>query len=182
MPASHVAILYSVAQRRRRVLIVPDDDAQLAAIKARPGEKLILQPIDDYEQRGPDAAVADDAGGPPLPHRCAIVDEAGDVIGHCAADPGIDVIAERTLHLSEVSKEGDVLDGGMIKRRYAEIDEGGRVEKIVLHNPETPPELRAGAKLIIEAGELKPGDIIDRSKYDEPPVGIDDSGIGVPRQ
>lgn len=89
MAATKVGIIFSLAQRRRRYMLIPDSDAELP-LKPQAGEGYVEQPMADYKARGPDAAVQDATGGPPLSAVCQLLDAGSNVLGTVIADPLID--------------------------------------------------------------------------------------------
>lgn len=166
MTATQVGIIYSIEQRLRREVIIPDDDAQLDRLNVVSGTKLIFQSLEDYASRGPDAAVFDDAGGEPLSDRCAVIDAAAEVVGHLNADPGIDALADVTLVRSDISVEGDkyVVEDAKFERSYVVVDSKGIVTDIVVADPAHPPEFedKGGAVLFnvaLEVGDKAPEEL-----------------------
>ncbi len=168
MPATKVGIIYSIAQRRRRVVIVPDDDAQLNSIIVRTGEKFITQGMLAYRAVGPDLAVRQDAGGFPRSDRCAVVNDALQrVVRHIHADDNIDTLSGFTLVNSDISKVGDTWRPVLRRflRRYIRVDRITRlVTSIETADPESPPAddpttlSRESDTLVI--GDLVPADSV----------------------
>lgn len=121
MTATKVGILFSVSQRRRRAVILPDSDDQLP-LTPRPGEGYVEQSLADFHTLGPDHAVEQAAGGPPLPDRCAVVASNGEVVGALAGDPAIDGVPGHSLVPHAQARRGDRYDGSRFLRGYAEVD------------------------------------------------------------
>lgn len=128
--ATKVGILYSLAQRRRRALVIPDRDDQLP-LTPRPGEGYVEQSIEDYLALGPDHAVEQVAGGAPLPDRCALVDAGGIVRGGVQGDPAIDSVPDRVMVPHARAQTGDRYDGARFWAGYALVDAvSGRVVEV----------------------------------------------------
>jgi hypothetical protein len=161
MPAASIAIIYSVAQSRRRALIVPDNDAQLndPAFQPVQGEGIVLVPMAMFTAKGfdPDAFLATHLGKSALSHRCAVV--IGGLVQHfVCADPAIDSLAGTTLVQSDLAKEQDAWDGTRFTRRYAVVAPLGttvsQIAMLAIVNPVSPV---IGGTLI-ESQSLKAGD------------------------
>lgn len=92
MAATVTGIIYGEKSGIVRRIIVPDDDAQLAA-HVGPGEALLTIPRNDpRDVHSATAAVAAATGKDIPPSRCAMVDSKGAVVGIIAADPVLDSI------------------------------------------------------------------------------------------
>lgn len=126
MVATKVGIVYSIALRKRRWMVVPDSDTELP-LPVKQGEAYIEQLFTDYQQRGPDAAVQDASGGVSLSDRCAVIDNTNTVTSHVNADPAIDNIAGMTLVQSDVSIAGDTFSQGTFNRTWAQVNSSNTV-------------------------------------------------------
>ncbi len=157
MGATKVGIVYSLAQRKRRWIVVPDSDAELP-LKILLGEGYIEQPLDDYRKRGADAAVTDAAGGQPLSDRCAMIDKTSAVVGIISADPAIDTIEAHSLVASDIALAGDILQAGVFLRRFVLLDQTGLVTAVVTVDATQPPIAAPGgsiaADLTSEVGDI----------------------------
>lgn len=171
LPASagdntQIGILYSIEQRLRREIIIPDDDRQLMNVVVRPGEKLIFQSTEDYAKRGPDAAVLDDSGGEPLSDRCAVIDADTKVVGHVLADPAIDALPGVALVQSDISIEGDsyLQQEAIFQRKYVVVDEKGIVTDVIVTDPAAPPVVADNAQVLtnlpFEVGDKVPDELL----------------------
>lgn len=102
MPVTKIAVIYSIAQNRRRRVVIPSfDDRELDwhIDNIAPGEGVVVMPIDTLEQRPEgraipgkqvDAALEMHLGKPALSDRCIVTNAQGDVIHVLCADPAID--------------------------------------------------------------------------------------------
>jgi hypothetical protein len=85
-------IVYSPTQGRRRRVIIPEDDSQVAlhARNILPGEAVLLARRPDCWQLGPDEVLARYLARPPADDRCVLADFTGRVVAELHADPKID--------------------------------------------------------------------------------------------
>lgn len=155
MAAIQVGILYSLAQRKRRVCVVTDDEGVLP-LQPRDGEGYVEQSHDDYQNLGPDAAVEKASGGPPLSDTCALSDDATGLVTKClCADPSIDAIEGHTLTLAVDARQGDRLNKGVIERRFAVVDASNKVSDVVWAEPDKAPVPPNGGRVKIDLGLQK---------------------------
>ena len=86
--ASRFAVFYATDSKILRRKVIPDSDAELEGLHPLPGESVLLLPLslpqDDASCR---AAIAGATGVSPPSGRCCIINQSGDVIGVCNADP-----------------------------------------------------------------------------------------------
>lgn len=124
---SSVGIVYSLSQRKRRRVIIPFDPKAIL----QNGEALLQQSIEDYNLRGPDAAVEDIAGNP-LSDRCVLVDPKSlSVISVLHADPQIDIHPQGTLVQHDLADLGDIQVGNTFMRSMAIYDANSVVTQII---------------------------------------------------
>jgi hypothetical protein len=118
--ATQLAVFYATDSKILRRKIIPDDEAQLELLSAAPGESMLLvplaRPFDDASCR---AAIEAATGIAPPSGRCCIVDESGDIIEVCNADPALDSHPRGKIVASECARPGDRYVGGAFLRRYA---------------------------------------------------------------
>jgi len=115
--ATHLAVFYATNSKILRRKVVPDDDAQLAQLRAEPGESVLLLPLDrPYDDAACRAAIAEATGSRPPNGRCCVVDESGSVIAVCNADPALDRHPQGRLVTNETATPGDRLAGGVFLR------------------------------------------------------------------
>jgi len=128
MVASNVAIVFSIAQSRRRRLIIPDSDAQLPP-RIQAGEGMHVFPLATYQTPGfnPDAFLAAHLGKPPLHDHCGFYDNGGTVRAVLSADPTIDRLPGLTARLHPLVQHNDVWNGTAFTRRFAVFDPATRI-------------------------------------------------------
>ena len=115
--ATHLAVFYATNSKILRRKVVPDDDAQLAQLRAEPGESALLLPLTrPYDDAACRAAIAEATGCKPPSGRCCVVDESGNVIAVCNADPALDRHPQGRLVTNETATPGDRLAGGVFLR------------------------------------------------------------------
>jgi hypothetical protein len=135
--ASKLAVFYATDSKILRRKLIPDADEQLEVLTAAAGESILLlslaRPYDDASCR---AAIAKETGVTPPSGRCCVVDEAGDVIGVCNADPALDshprgkIVASESAglgdrYVSGVFFKSECIDERFQKRRRADrVDPG----------------------------------------------------------
>jgi hypothetical protein len=118
--ATQLAVFYATDSKILRRKVVPDHDAQFAGLNTLPGESMILlslaEPYDDEACR---AAIAAATGARIPSGRCCVIDDAGNVIGVCNADPALDEHLQGKLVASDDAGLGDRHVGSAFLRRYA---------------------------------------------------------------
>jgi hypothetical protein len=121
--ATQLAVFYATNSKILRRKVIPDDDAQLAGLKPPEGESMMLLPLalpfDDASCR---AAIAAATGVTPPSGRCCIVQDAGNVVGVCNADPGLDFDPRGVIVASESAGHGDRYVDGVFLRHYAVVN------------------------------------------------------------
>src|SRR5262245_47523107 len=115
--ATRFAVFYATISKVLRRIVIPDHDAQLAALSVPSGESMILLPL---AQRPDDAfwwaTIAAAAGIPTASGRCCIIDGDGGIIGACNADPALDSHQRGQLVASDHAGPGDrYLDGTFLR-------------------------------------------------------------------
>lgn len=95
MAITKVGVIYSLAQKVRRELIIADNDSQYEMFKnnIHANEGWLEIPLDDYNKLSPyeiDRYIADIIG-PPSSDKCCIVDKDGSILSFVKGDPSIDV-------------------------------------------------------------------------------------------
>lgn len=120
MNASRLAIFYATASKVLRRKVIPDSEAELDCLRPSPGESMLLLPLslphDDASCR---AAIAGATGVSPPSGRCCIIEELGNVIAVCNADPALDTHSAGQIVASERGRLGDRYVDGMFLRRYS---------------------------------------------------------------
>jgi hypothetical protein len=118
--ATQLAVFFATDSKILRRKVIPDEDGQLDVLRVPPGESVLLLslavPHDDASCR---AAIAAATGVRPPSGRCCIVDDAGDIIDVCNADPALDLHPGGKLIASENAGMGDRYTGGIFLRQYA---------------------------------------------------------------
>jgi hypothetical protein len=121
--ATQLAVFFATESKILRRKIIPDDDTQLAALRAPPGESLILLPLaKPYDDAACRAAICEATGLRAPSGRCCVVDDTGTVIGVCNADPAIDKFAQGQLVASDNAGLDDRYVAKMFLRRYAIVN------------------------------------------------------------
>lgn len=159
MAASNVAIVYSVAQSRRRRLIVPDSDQELPP-RTMTGEAILLVPMTTYIGKGfdPDVFLAQKLGKPALNDRCGFCDGTNTVVGVWAADPAIDTLRNLTARAHPLVAAGDVWNGTTFTRRYAVYDTVTKiVTQVTMLNIDDPVVALGGTSAIVASPVLQVG-------------------------
>jgi hypothetical protein len=116
--ATHLAVFYATNSKILRRKVIPDDNAQLAQLRAEPGESVLLLPLNrPYDDAACRAAIAEVTGCRPPSGRCCVVDESGSVIAVCNADPTLDRHPQGRLVTDETAVPGDRFVGGVFLRQ-----------------------------------------------------------------
>jgi hypothetical protein len=117
--ATRFAVFYATDSKILRRKVIPDSDAELEGLQPLPGESMLLLslvlPHDDASCR---AAIASATGVSPPSGRCCIINESGDVIAVCNADPALDTHAAGTIVASENAGPGDRYINGAFLRKH----------------------------------------------------------------
>ncbi len=117
--ATQLAVFYATGSKVLRRKVIPDDDAQLAGLSTPAGESMLLlplvQPFDDASCR---AAIAASTGTAVPSGRCCVIDDGGNVIGICNADPALDTHPQGELVASDHAGPGDKYIARVFFRRY----------------------------------------------------------------
>ncbi|MGC2204015.1 MAG: hypothetical protein WA633_28205 [Stellaceae bacterium] len=112
--ATHLAVFFATDSKILRRKVIPDDDGELAQLRPEPGESMLLLPVarpfDDAACR---AAIAEATGCKPPSGRCCVLDESGDVVAICNADPALDTHPQGQLIANEHARPGDRYIGGV---------------------------------------------------------------------
>jgi hypothetical protein len=120
--ATQFAVFYATDSKILRRKVIPNDEAELEVLSAAPGESMLPLPLarphDDASCR---AAIAAATGVTPPSGRCCIVDESGDIIDVCNADPALDSHPRGKIVASECAGPGDRYIGGAFLRQGAEV-------------------------------------------------------------
>jgi hypothetical protein len=117
--ATQLAVFYATESKILRRKVIPNDEAQLEVLSAAPGESMLLLPLArPYDDASCRVAIAAATGVTPPSGRCCIVDESGDIIDVCNADPALDLHARGKIVASESAGPGDRYIGGAFLRRY----------------------------------------------------------------
>jgi hypothetical protein len=126
--ATQLAVFYATESKILRRKVIPDDDAQLEVLSTTPGESMLLLPLSrPYDDASCRAAIAAATGVAPPSGRCCVVDESGNIIGVCNADPALDSHPRGKIVASECARPGDRYISGAFLRQYA-----GAAEWVVL--------------------------------------------------
>ena len=97
-------------------------DAELERLQLPPGESMLLLPLArPYDDASCRAAIATATGVTPPGGRCCIVNESGDIIDVCNADPALDSHPRGKIVASECAGPGDRYIGGAFLRQGAEV-------------------------------------------------------------
>ena len=116
--ATQLVVIYATASGILRRKIIPDKDSQLALHLPGPGESRLLMPLaQPYDDDACRTAIAAATGVTPASGRCCIVDECGNVVGVCQADPALDAHPAGTLVASDHAGPGDRYVAGVFNRR-----------------------------------------------------------------
>ena len=117
--ATQLAVFYATDSKILRRKVIPSDQAQVEVLSAAPGESMLLLPlVRPYDDASCRAAIAAATGVTPPSGRCCIVDESGDIIDVCNADPTLDLHPRGKIVASESAGPGDRYIGGAFLRRY----------------------------------------------------------------
>jgi hypothetical protein len=120
--ATQLAVFYATNSKILRRKVIPNDEAQLEVLSAAPGESMLLLPLArPYDDASCRAAIASATGVTPPSGRCCIVNESGDIIDVCNADPALDSDPRGKIVASEYAGPGDRYIGGAFLRRGAEV-------------------------------------------------------------
>ena len=166
MAATLVGVVYSVAQKKRRILIVPDDDTQLQdKAWVSNGTAMITLPIAQYQKMGTppndvDTWLASQIGAASS-DRCAVIDFTGAVASFVKADPAIDSLPFMILVQHDEACVGDTYNNGVFTRRYAIAGANGVITKIVSAPITSPPAASAVGGKVMGSLNLNVGDHID---------------------
>jgi hypothetical protein len=120
--ATQLAVFYATDSKILRRKVIPNDEAQLEVLSAAPGESMLLLPLArPYDDASCRAAIASATGVTPPSGRCCIVNESGDIIDVCNADPALDSHPRGKIVASECAGPGDRYIGGAFLRRGGEV-------------------------------------------------------------
>ncbi len=120
--ATQLAVFYATDSKILRRKVIPNDEAQLEVLSAAPGESMLLLPLArPYDDASCRAAIASATGVTPPSGRCCIVNESGDIIDVCNADPALDSRPRGKIVASECAGPGDRYIGGAFLRRGEEV-------------------------------------------------------------
>lgn len=110
MAATKLIVIYASRSGILRRKIIPDDDAQLDLHQPGPGESRLLLPLDRrHDDAACRAAVEEATGVTPPSGRCAVLDDNGQVVAICHADPALDAHPSGRLMLHDSAALGDRL-------------------------------------------------------------------------
>lgn len=115
--ATQLAVFYATQSKILRRKVVPDDDTQLEGLTSLFGESMLLMRLDrPYDDVSCRAAIAAATGVSPPSGRCCVLNESGEVIGICNADPALDIHPLGRLVASDSAETGDRYVGGVFRR------------------------------------------------------------------
>ena len=115
--ATHLAVFYATKSKILRRKVIPDDDMAVAQLRAEPGESVLLLPlIGPYDDAACRAAIAEATGCKPPSGRCCVVDQSGNVVAVCNADPALDLHPQGQLVANENAVPGDRYISGAFSR------------------------------------------------------------------
>ena len=118
--ATQLAVFYATDSKILRRKVIPNDEAQLEVLSTAPGESMLLLPLArPYDDASCRAAIASATGVTPPSGRCCIVNESGDIIDVCNADPALDSHPRGKIVASECAGPGDRYLGGAFLRQGA---------------------------------------------------------------
>jgi hypothetical protein len=115
--ATHLAVFYAIKSKILRRKVIPDDDMAVAQLRAEPGESVLLLPLTGpYDDAACRAAIAEATGCKPPSGRCCVVDQSGNVVAVCNADPALDLHPQGQLVANENAVPGDRFISGAFSR------------------------------------------------------------------
>ena len=117
--ANRLAVFYLTDSKILRRKIIPDFDTELEGLHPLPGESMLLLPLNrPHDDTSCRSAIAAATGVSPPSGRCCVVNNSGDVVAVCSADPTIDTHPDGLVVASEIAGPGDRYVGGVFHRQY----------------------------------------------------------------
>jgi hypothetical protein len=140
--ATRLAVFYATDSKILRRKVIPDSDAEVEGLQPLAGESMLLLslvlPHDDASCR---AAIASATGVSPPSGRCCIINESGDVIGVCNADPALDTHAAGPIVASENAGPGDRYVDGAFLRKHRRINPSSDAVSSTIWHPVCEPAI-----------------------------------------
>ena len=147
--ATQLAVFYATDSKILRRKVIPDNDSQLARLKALKGQSMILLPLalpfDDASCR---AAIAAVTGVTPPSGRCCVVGDTGVVIDVRNADPSLDSDPRGVVVASEHAGCGDRYIDGVFLRHYEIVNRSTNKVLSTAWLPIVGPTTMAGVNLV----------------------------------
>ena len=158
--APRLVVIYATGSRILRRKIILDHESQVELHQPGPGESRLLLPLSaPFDDAACRTAIALATGAEPISGRCCVMDDGGNVIGVCNADPALDTHPAGRLVAHEVAGPGDRYEDGVFKREYAIVDNAtlkvSRRAYLPLDNP-----MASETTFIVPAAQHKIGDVL----------------------
>ena len=117
--ATYLAVFYATESKILRRKVIPDDDMAVAQLRPEPGESVLLLPLTrPYDDAACRAAIAETTSCKPPSGRCCVVDNSGNVVAVCNADPVLDAHPQGQLVADENAVPGDRYISGAFSRPF----------------------------------------------------------------